>query len=141
MLFCSCLSIILGHDRGKSVASSFNNKGKGKEKESSQSRTPKAQALLANQELKAYGVRLNLPEAKRRWSHFVTLKHKHCRFFNHQTDAVMGIADQVIALTRNGGFTRVFQANFLAYHGPTMEFLSTLVVHPNNMWTPQSLRF
>lgn len=141
MLFCFCLGTIMGQDKGKSVASSSSNKGKGKEKEASQSRTPKSQALWANQEPKAFGVRLKSPEAKRRWSHFVNLKHKHCWFLHPQMIPKMGIVDQVIALMGNGGFNRVFQSNLLTHHGPMVEFLWTLVVHRNNMGTLQSLWF
>lgn len=70
----------------------------------------------------------------------VGLKHKQCRFLHHKTIEEMGIADEVLTMTVNLGFVRIFQDKSLAYHATTVEFLSTLEVEREN-GTPSLLRF
>lgn len=52
----------------------------------------------------------------------------------------MGIADEIVTLMQRGGFTNIFQGNYLTYNILTVEMLSTLVVETINQ-VPRVLRF
>lgn len=100
----------MARDKGKNVASTSSSKGKGKEKVTSSSkgketwknnktipetRIPPARSMPSSLEPKAFKLKLTTAESKRRWSHLVQLKHKHCRFLHQETVAAMGIANEI----------------------------------------------